>query len=189
MSNKGGAAYRLTETGTFGMCSLPRFRRRHGEVRLIDARGDNASTEGETFEAVKQAVREIADLVKKTIIDKLNGAVVFVTADHGFLFQDKKLDLTDKNALKDRPAGALISKKRYLLGRDLPKSDMAYRGDTSVTAGADGGMQFWVPKGNNRFHFVGGSRPRAISPKVGNPMRAAPPSAARPRTRSLLTRW
>lgn len=125
---------------------------------VIDARGDSASTEGETFEAVKQAVREIADLVKKTIIDKLNGAVVFVTADHGFLFQDRRLDLTDKNALKDRPAGTLIAKKRYLLGRDLPKSDVAYRGETSVTAGADGGMQFWIPKGNNRFHFVGGSR-------------------------------
>lgn len=125
---------------------------------VIDARGDSASTEGETFEAVKQAVREIADLVKKTIIDKLNGAVVFVTADHGFLFQEKRLDLTDKNALKDRPAGTLIAKKRYLLGRDLPKSDVAYRGEIAVTAGADGGMQFWIPKGNNRFHFVGGSR-------------------------------
>lgn len=125
---------------------------------VIDARGDSASTESQTFEAVRQAVREIADLVKKTIIDKLNGAIVFVTADHGFLFQESPLDLTDKNALKEKPTGTLIAKKRYLLGRDLPKSDMAYRGETSVTSGAEGGVQFWVPKGNNRFHFVGGSR-------------------------------
>jgi uncharacterized protein (TIGR02687 family) len=125
---------------------------------VIDARGDSASTEGETFEAVSQAVREIADLVKKTIIDKLNGSVVFVTADHGFLFQESRLDLTDKNALKEKPPGTLIAKKRYLLGRNLPKSEMAYRGETSITSGAEGGVQFWVPKGNNRFHFVGGSR-------------------------------
>lgn len=125
---------------------------------VIDARGDSASTESQTFEAVRQAVREIADLVKKTIIDKLNGAIVFVTADHGFLFQESPLNLTDKNALKEKPPGTLIAKKRYLLGRDLPKSDMAYRGETSVTSGAEGGVQFWVPKGNNRFHFVGGSR-------------------------------
>jgi hypothetical protein len=27
-----------------------------------------------------------------------------------------------------------------------------------VTAGAEGGMEFWIPKGANRFHFVGGAR-------------------------------
>ena len=27
-----------------------------------------------------------------------------------------------------------------------------------MTAEAAGGMQFWVPKGNNRFHFTGGAR-------------------------------
>jgi hypothetical protein len=28
----------------------------------------------------------------------------------------------------------------------------------SVTAGADGDMEFWIPKGANLFHFVGGAR-------------------------------
>lgn len=51
-----------------------------------------------------------------------------------------------------------MAKKRYLLGRDLPASDQAYHGFTQATAGAGGGMEFWVPKGANRFHFVGGSR-------------------------------
>ena len=37
-------------------------------------------------------------------------------------------------------------------------SAKAYHGLTAVTAGAGGGMEFWVPKGANRFHFVGGSR-------------------------------
>src|SRR5262249_10202775 len=27
-----------------------------------------------------------------------------------------------------------------------------------ITAGAEGGMEFLIPKGTNRFHFVGGSR-------------------------------
>ena len=27
-----------------------------------------------------------------------------------------------------------------------------------MTAKAEGGLQFWIPKGNNRFHFAGGAR-------------------------------
>ena len=123
----------------------------------IDAIGDGGSTEGKTFEAVRTALTEIADLIRM-IMNNLNGTYIYVTADHGFLFQETALDATDKNALADKPAGTLTAKKRYLLGRNLPDSDKAYHGSTAVTAGADGDMEFWVPKGNNRFHFVGGSR-------------------------------
>ena len=49
-------------------------------------------------------------------------------------------------------------KKRYLLGHDLPDHEKIWRGTTAVTANADGGMEFWVPKGANRFHFTGGAR-------------------------------
>ncbi|EME68137.1 hypothetical protein H261_19948 [Paramagnetospirillum caucaseum] len=123
----------------------------------IDAIGDSGSTEGKTFEAVRTALTEIADLIRM-IMNNLNGTYIYVTADHGFLFQETALDATDKSALVDKPAGALTAKKRFLIGRNLPDSDKAYHGSTAVTAGADGDMEFWVPKGNNRFHFVGGSR-------------------------------
>ena len=33
-----------------------------------------------------------------------------------------------------------------------------WHGDTKATAGAEGGMEFWIPKGANRFHFMGGAR-------------------------------
>jgi hypothetical protein len=92
------------------------------------------------------------------IINNLNGSYILVTADHGFLYQETAPDLTAKNVLADKPLGAIKAKKRYLLGRNLPESDKAYHGSAEVTAKADGGMEFWVPKGNNRFHFVGGAR-------------------------------
>ncbi|OAN44501.1 BREX-1 system phosphatase PglZ type A [Magnetospirillum moscoviense] len=123
----------------------------------IDAIGDSGSTEGKTFEAVRQALTELSDLIRM-IMNNLNGTYIYVTADHGFLFQETALDASDKNALTDKPSGALTAKKRYLLGRNLPDSAKAYHGSTAITAGADGDMEFWVPKGNNRFHFVGGSR-------------------------------
>jgi len=123
----------------------------------VDAVGDKAATEGQTFGAVRQAIDELCDLVSK-IINSLNGNHLVITADHGFLFQETPPGETDKNTLAGKPAGTLLAKKRYLLGRNLPASDQAWHGTTAVTAGAGGGMEFWVPKGANRFHFVGGSR-------------------------------
>ena len=123
----------------------------------IDAVGDSAATEDHAFDAVRQAIDTLGDLVGK-IVNSLNGNHLLITADHGFLFQETPPGETDKNNLSTKPAGTLLAKKRYLLGRNLPASDQAYRGSTQVTAGAEGGMEFWIPKGANRFHFVGGSR-------------------------------
>ena len=53
----------------------------------IDARGDKAATEGATFEAVRKAIRELADLVRY-VVNNLNGNNVVITADHGFLFTE-----------------------------------------------------------------------------------------------------
>ena len=123
----------------------------------IDARGDKAATEEDTFEAVRKTIRELAELVRY-VVNNLNGNYVVITADHGFLFTESAPGTPDKSRLEDKPAGTVIAKKRYLLGYDLPPHEQAWRGDTAVTAEAGGGMRFWVPKGNNRFHFTGGAR-------------------------------
>ena len=123
----------------------------------IDARGDKAATEGDTFEAARKAIQELADLVRY-VVNNLNGNYAVITADHGFLFTETAPGDPDKSKLEDKPDGTVIAKKRYLLGYDLPRHEQAWRGDTSVTAEAEGKLQFWVPKGNNRFHFTGGAR-------------------------------
>jgi len=123
----------------------------------VDATGDDAATEADTFQAVRRAIDEIAALTRH-IINSLNGSYVIVTADHGFLFQETPPSAPDKSTLEDRPEGTLVAKKRYLLGRGLPPTEKAYLGATAVTARADGDVEFWVPKGTNRFHFTGGAR-------------------------------
>ena len=123
----------------------------------IDARGDKAATEEDTFEAVRKTIQKLSDLVRY-VVNNLNGNYVVITADHGFLFTETAPGNPDKSRLEDKPDGTVIAKKRYLLGHDLPPHEQAWRGDTIVTAEAGGGMQFWVPKGNNRFHFTGGAR-------------------------------
>lgn len=123
----------------------------------IDATGDKQASEAGTFDAVDKALDELASLVAH-IINNLNGGHVLVTSDHGFLYQDSAPGFAERSGLDEKPAGTVLAKKRYLLGRALPESAQAWRGSTAVTASADGGMEFWVPRGVNRFHFAGGAR-------------------------------
>ena len=123
----------------------------------VDAVGDTASTESKTFAAVRTAITELASMVR-FIINSLNGNTVLITADHGFLYQDSALEEFDKSALAEKPAGTLRAKKRYLIGESLGDHPKAWHGNTRITAAMEPGMEYWVPKGANRFHFAGGAR-------------------------------
>jgi hypothetical protein len=92
------------------------------------------------------------------IVNNLNGHHIVVTADHGFLFTETARVETDKSKLEEKPYGTILAKKRYLLGPKLPDHEAAWHGKLSATAGANGDMEFWIPKGANLFHFVGGAR-------------------------------
>ncbi len=156
----------------------------------IDQTADRGN-EDKTFQAVRTSIEEIGNLVSR-IINNLNGNYIVVTADHGFLFQEGAPKETDKNPIKDKPAGTVISKKRYLLGKSLPDHAGAYHGKTAASAGAEGEMEFWVPRGTNRFHFVGGSRfvhggamPQEIVVPVIQVTQMKGKSAAKTRTRHV----
>ncbi len=123
----------------------------------VDASGDSASTEGETFLATGKAIEELASLVRY-IIDNLNGTYILITADHGFLFQEKYPEEHEKSKIEEKPQGTILAKKRYLLGTNLPPYEKAWKGSTKETAKAEGNVEFWIPKGVNLFHFVGGAR-------------------------------
>ncbi len=123
----------------------------------IDSMGDSASTEGHTFEAVRRAINELASVVAY-VINNLNGHHVVITADHGFFFTESAPGEPDKSNLKDKPLGTIKAKKRYLIGNDLGDHDSVWHGRTAITAGVEGNMEFWIPKGANRFHFMGGAR-------------------------------
>lgn len=126
----------------------------------IDAIGDKRSTETKTFEATAQAIKELSELVG-FIVNNLNGSTIVLTADHGFLYQESALDEADRTSVQEGMPGVLKSKKRYLLGRGLWPMQGAWAGNTANTAGTvpgEGSLDFLVPKGAGRFHFVGGAR-------------------------------
>jgi uncharacterized protein (TIGR02687 family) len=126
----------------------------------IDAIGDKRGTEGKTFEATEQAIRELQEVVS-FIMNNLNGSTIFVTADHGFLYQESALEAADRSTVEEGMPGVLKPKKRYILGRGMWPMAGAWAGNTAVTAGTEpdeGSVDFLVPKGAGRFHFVGGAR-------------------------------
>lgn len=125
----------------------------------IDMIGDKQASETKTFEAAAQTVQELSQLLG-FIVNSLNGSLVVVTADHGFMYQESALDGADKSSLDDKPGGTVKAKKRYLLGHSLGASSKVWSGNTQTTAGTtpEGSMDFWLPKGASRFHFAGGAR-------------------------------
>jgi len=123
----------------------------------IDKKGDKAPTESEAFSAVRTTINELNELTKK-IINNLSGHLVLITSDHGFLYQETPPDETDRSKLQEKPEGTVLPKKRYLLGHQLPTSDQVYSGNTATTAKTSDSIDFWLPRGNNLFHFSGGAR-------------------------------
>jgi uncharacterized protein (TIGR02687 family) len=124
---------------------------------VVDARGDSSSTESGTFAAVEEAIEELTELTHKILV-QFNTSTVLITADHGFLFQQSNMEAADRTSLAEKPVNALLSKKRYVIGHGMQKPTDAWSGTTSNTAGTSSATEFWIPRGANRFHFVGGAR-------------------------------
>jgi uncharacterized protein (TIGR02687 family) len=123
----------------------------------IDAVGDKAASEGNTFEAVRRTIDELYALIR-FIINSLNGTHVIVTADHGFIYQEKPPEPIDKSNIAFNPENAVKTHKRFILGKNLNETDHTFFGNTKITAHTDVAMEFLLPRGTNRFNFVGGAR-------------------------------
>jgi uncharacterized protein (TIGR02687 family) len=122
----------------------------------IDKTGEDRITESQVFEAVDDTLRDIVDLVKKAA--NANATNIFITADHGFLYQDEAL--ADSFFLSTQPHGDDIkfTNKRYVLGHGL-KTDNAFTTFRSAQLGLDGDLEVQVPKSIHRLRRPGsGSR-------------------------------
>lgn len=119
----------------------------------IDKTGDDALSEQSVFEAAETALREIVDLVKKAA--NANATNIFITADHGFLFQDDALP--DQFFLSEKPHGdqILATNRRYVLGHGL-KVDIAFTTFNSVQLKLDGDLEVQIPKSIHRLKLAGG---------------------------------
>ncbi|WP_134684887.1 BREX-1 system phosphatase PglZ type A [Brevibacillus migulae] len=118
----------------------------------IDAMGDKASTEIYTFTAAEKAIEEIYNIIK-IIRDDLSGTNIFITADHGFVYQRDALEESDK--IEKEGIQAIEIKRRYLLSQDSGEKsglldislDSLIQNEHQITA--------YVPKATIRFKMQG----------------------------------
>jgi uncharacterized protein (TIGR02687 family) len=81
----------------------------------IDARGDNAATEHEVFEATEKCFRELSDLVR-ALRNNISAINILITADHGYIYRRTPLAERDKTPKED--AAAIEAKRRFVLTKD-----------------------------------------------------------------------
>ncbi|MFA8439749.1 BREX-1 system phosphatase PglZ type A [Pueribacillus sp. YX66] len=82
----------------------------------IDARGDHAATEVGVFEAAEAAIHDIRRLVNQ-LVNNVSASNIFITADHGFLYERQRLEERDK--LPKHVEEAIRIKRRYVLSQQI----------------------------------------------------------------------
>jgi uncharacterized protein (TIGR02687 family) len=119
----------------------------------IDATGDKAGTERQVFEAVDDTVRDIVDLVKK--LANANATNIFITADHGFLFQDEALANTFFLSTQPQGDDIKVVNRRFVLGNGL-KRDSAFATFDAGQLGLQSELEVQIPKSIHRLRLAGG---------------------------------
>lgn len=126
----------------------------------IDATGDSAKSEHRTFAAVSEALDQLVDVVKK--LANANATNIFVTADHGFLYQRSKLAPQFNLTVKPQGEQIVAATRRYVLGRGL-KENAAFRTFNPEQVGLSSDLEVQIPNSIHRivkpgagFQFVHG---------------------------------
>lgn len=120
----------------------------------IDAIGDDRQTEYKTFESVAEAVNELKTLVER-LYNSLNTYNIFITADHGFLFNYKTIQEKDR---QESPKLNSILKEhtRFYITDDKSTDKETYLLGLSNTTNIKSDENVVLPKTINRFRKRGG---------------------------------
>jgi uncharacterized protein (TIGR02687 family) len=119
----------------------------------IDATGDKPGTERQVFEAVEDTLRDVVDLVKK--LASANATNIFITADHGFLFQDEALAETFFLSTQPQGDDVKVVNRRFVLGKSL-KVDDAFTTFEATQLGLESDLEVQIPKSIHRLRLAGG---------------------------------
>ena len=119
---------------------------------VIDARGDSAKTEEQVFDATEDALEQLLTLVRK--LTTANASYIFVTADHGFIYQNRDLQESDYLSVKPDGDEILFEDRRFILGRGLSEHQ-SFKKFTASNLGLDGDIEVLIPKSINRLRRKG----------------------------------
>lgn len=119
---------------------------------VIDAVGDDRKTEHRTFEEVERAIRELTPMIKK-IHSSFNVSKIFITSDHGFLYNFNELPEAMYEALPDNK-NAVWNHNRFSILKKEIKTD-SYIFDLSKAANVKTDFKITIPKAINRYKRQG----------------------------------
>jgi len=122
----------------------------------VDRIGDKRDSESQVCQAAEDAQDDLLKLVKKLAGN--NVANILITADHGFIYQDRPLE--DSDFSRAIPDGTTIfhQDRRFVTGRGL-KAASGFKPYTAAQLGLDGELEVQVSKSINRLRLKGsGSR-------------------------------
>lgn len=118
----------------------------------IDGIGDNAATENRVFNAADSSVNELFDLIN-SIRNDLSGTNIYVTSDHGFLYQRSPLDESEKIAKElDKP---VESSRRYALSNKEQELNGQIRINAGTVLNNENDLQLYIPNGSIRNRIQG----------------------------------
>lgn len=132
----------------------------------IDVRGEHA--EDEVFVACREAVSEIADLIRKLSVNA-NTLNFIVTADHGFIYKRDQFRESEKIGGMTDPAR--IVKRRYILSRNPVEEDGLCHLNLGTVLGSHDdkivsfpcGVSVFKTPGSGGLNYVhGGSSPQEM---------------------------
>ena len=124
---------------------------------LIDHAGDKLESEETVFEAAQKTVEELSRIVRKIAGENIISNFI-ITADHGFLYQNQKLEDSDFLTDKFDEDEVLYYGRRFAYGQGLEERD-AFKKLSSTELGLVGDLDVLIPKSINRLRLKGsGSR-------------------------------
>lgn len=117
---------------------------------VIDAAGDSVKSERETYAAVERAMDDLVKLVD--LLSRWQAKRIFITADHGFLYQNSKVENAEKVASVE--GEKFDSNRRFIIGENLVIGAGAIAVPEAFTTLQ--GAEKAIAKGINRFVGGGG---------------------------------
>lgn len=118
---------------------------------------DNAGklkTEDSVCKAAETCLIELKQIIRK--LTSANATNIIVTADHGFIYQNKAIEESDYLGIQATGKEILYDDRRFVIGREL-KEEISFKKFTSKQLGLNGDIEVLIPKSINRLKKSGSS--------------------------------
>jgi hypothetical protein len=122
----------------------------------IDARGDNAATENEVFDATEKALRDLSGLVRR-LRNEISAINILITADHGYIYRRTPLQEHGKTSKQD--LASIKGGRRYILAKEDVEKQGTLNFPMNYLTEKSNGIFAVLPRGANCYKIQGaGSR-------------------------------